>query len=122
MNYELYHNGTDPLRPLIYMWEIHDGDRLIGRYIGKSKNGSTRPVFEYRNNVRKLRAGLPYRKSNPNGYRRVHRAMAAALERGFRLSLTFLCNVPDGESVKLWERRYIHLHDSSGRDGHCLND
>lgn len=121
MNSEPNLNGTDPQLPLIYMWEIHDGVRLVGRYIGKCKNGSKRPNYEYKNNVRKLRAGLPYRKGNPAGYRRIHRAMAAALDKGFRLSLTYLCNVPDGENIDTWEERYIQLHGSRGHEEHCLN-
>lgn len=75
MDFEVIRDGVDDAKPLLYQWEIHDsrtGD-LLARYIGKAVRGSKRPLRHYERNVRRLIAGMAYRKSKPDGFRRLHR-------------------------------------------------
>lgn len=51
----------------IYEWRIEG----VGLYVGKSKDLASR-LREYPNNVRKLLAGEPYRKSKPDKFRLIH--------------------------------------------------
>jgi hypothetical protein len=123
MKFEINDNGRDQTRPLIYRWEIFDASGvLIGCYIGKAKGGAGRPLKRYKRNVARLIAGKPYWPSKPDGYRRVHRALAAATIAGQRIVLSLLANVPEGENINLWERHQIREHDSSGPEPHQLND
>lgn len=61
----------------VYAWEITN----VGTYVGKSVN-LRRRLREYPNNLRKLILGLPYRRGNIDGYRRVHREMVGAVQQG----------------------------------------
>ena len=53
-------------------------------YVGKACDLRSRER-QYRRNVKRLNGGLPYRKANPDGYRKVHRAMAVARELSFTI-------------------------------------
>ncbi|MBU9172931.1 hypothetical protein [Burkholderia gladioli] len=110
MDFEVIRDGVDDAKPLLYQWEIHDsrtGD-LLARYIGKAVRGSKRPLRHYDRNVRRLIAGMAYRKSKPDGFRRVHRALADAVTAGHRITLTLLRNVGPDEDINEAERRAIH--------------
>ena len=85
-----------PDAPLIYRWSV----TLDGRtecYIGKTSRGADRPLSAYARAVTKLMAGQPYRPDAPNGFRRVHRAMAACLQGGgsLHLDLVETASLPD---------------------------
>lgn len=111
---------VDVTAPLIYMWEIHDmSGHLLGRYIGKANGGEKRPTQHYPRNVNKLRQGLPYK--NGKNYRRVHYAMADAVEAGHRISLTYLCNVSDVEDIFKVESQYIKEYGCNADNGIGLN-
>jgi hypothetical protein len=109
---------VDTGKSLVYMWEIKEiGDgSIIGRYIGKSSKGASRPLTHYARNVSNLLTGKPYRKENPNGFRRVHHALANAVKQRSLVELHFLANVSDSEDINEAERRYIEKHDSAGKE------
>ncbi len=115
---------VDTERGLIYMWEIRDTkeDMLLGRYVGKSSKGGGRPLTHYTRNVTNLLAGKPYRKENPDGFRRIHHALADAARRGARITLVFLANIRDGDDINKLEREFIKSVDSSGNEPWQLND
>ena len=81
-------NGVDGSRPLLYLWDV--GGRL---YIGKASRGSKRSLKHYARNVSRLLAGQPYRRGKPNGFRKVHLAMQAAVLQSQRIRLVLLKNV-----------------------------
>ena len=93
--------GVDEARPGIYEWNI-DG---CGTYIGKYTHIS-RPVREYGKNVYNLLNGKAYRRSKPDGYRRIHRELAQAHCEGRRKRLTILENV-DLSRINERERELI---------------
>jgi hypothetical protein len=109
MDFHVIANGVDEAQPLLYQWEIHDTQtgRLLERYIGKAVRGSRRPLRHYERNVRRLLAHLPYRKGKPDGFRRVHRALAQAVAKGDRITLTLLQNVGPDEDINEAERLAI---------------
>lgn len=91
---------VDRMSPLIYMWEIVDTEGVpIYRYVGKSQKGARRPLTHYSRNVRRLLAGKAYRRSKPDGFRYVHRALAYAVTHSFAIRLSFLCNATDIERI-----------------------
>lgn len=88
--------GTAPPHPnpapLLYEWRIYEGEQLTCVYIGKAKNGASRPMKAYPTVVRDLRKsrGLrkishipiaPYFKRNPWGFRWIHHQIEACVER-----------------------------------------
>lgn len=94
--------------PLIYMWEIHTKDGvLVGRYVGKARSGARRPRTHYARNVANLLEGQPYRRGKPQGFRRVHHALAAAVRNECTISLRFLCNVGPCEDIDAFEQWHI---------------
>jgi hypothetical protein len=109
MDFLLLTNGVDETRPLLYQWEVHDArtGESLGRYVGRATAGSHRPRKEYVWAVRRLLAGLPYRKAKPNSFRVVHHALAQAVLRGDRITLTLLRNLAVGEDIKVAERSAI---------------
>lgn len=120
MKYTLPSPGIDVTAPLIYMWEIQDAsDTVVGRYIGKANGGEKRPTQHYTRNVNKLLKGLPYKKGQ--NYRRVHYSLADAVITGHRISLSYLCNVPEGQNIFEVETRYIHQYGCYASDGVGLN-
>ncbi|MEN4902734.1 hypothetical protein [Luteimonas sp. TWI1437] len=93
-------SGVDPARALIYLWEVLDpAGQVVGRYVGKAKNGAQRLRMDYRKNVNNVLAGRPYRLNKPTAFRAIHRTMAEAIQAGHTLRLTLLCNIPVGESI-----------------------
>jgi len=111
----------NPESALIYMWEIRDGDRLVGRYVGKAKGGAKRPLNHYKRNVANIVLGKPYRKGKPDGYRRIHRELAEAERRGYCVTLHFLCNVNSGENINQIEKECIIKQNSRGPEEWQLN-
>ncbi len=79
-------DGVDLNLPGIYEWTIEG----VGTYIGKYTRIS-RPLREYQRNIAKIRLKHPYRPKNPEGFRRIHRALAEA--QGGKVTLTILENV-----------------------------
>ena len=77
-------------RPGIYEWRIEG----FGVYIGQFTRVS-RPRLEYAAAVRRMTASppLPYRRSNPNGFRAIHHALAKAVREGMTVTLTILENL-----------------------------
>jgi hypothetical protein len=121
---EVVADGVDISRELIYRWQIFDGSNaLVGVYIGLAR-ASQGPVRfnRCRNRVRGIQLGLPY-SANPNrDYRKVHYALANALEVGARIVFTYLCNSGPDESLAALESRLIAEHDSYGPAAHQLNE
>jgi hypothetical protein len=77
---------------LLYEWRIYEGDALTCVYIGKAKNGESRPMKTYPTVVRDLRRSrgmskllhLPvtsYFKRNPWGFRWIHHQLESSVER-----------------------------------------
>lgn len=62
---------------------------------------------EYRNNIRKIEAGLPYRKRNPEGFRAVHRELANAKANGSPVEGKVLEFCFRGDGLLLRERYWI---------------
>ncbi|BCK25945.1 hypothetical protein QTU67_003743 [Vibrio cholerae] len=122
MNFDVISQGVNPDKALIYMWEIYDKtDVLVGRYVGKAKNGAKRPLKHYKRNVARLIAGKPYRKSNPNSYRVVHKALADAVDKNYVIKLYFLANINEGEDINQVEQALINQHDCKGSESWQLN-
>ena len=93
--------GFDPIRPGLYIWEIEGAGRYVGRYTHLS-----RPLKEYSRNVHRLRTGVSYRPAKPNGFRRIHRALAAAADEGRAVTLHLVANC-GREELSDRERRMI---------------
>ncbi|MFM0324864.1 hypothetical protein [Caballeronia glebae] len=121
---EIILDGVDISRELIYRWQIFDGSNaLVGVYIGLAR-ASQGPVRfnRYRNRVRGIQLGLPY-SANPNrDYRKVHYALANALEAEAHIVFTYLCNCGPDESLTALESQLIAEHDSYGPAAHQLNE
>ncbi len=88
--------GFDESRPGLYEWRIEGAGSYIGQY-----RWISRPRREYGLNVARLINDMPYRKGNPDGFRRIHRELASALLEGRRIELSFLEN---GERPALNDR------------------
>lgn len=82
------HSGVNTDLPGIYEWHIEGAGSYIGKY-GRVR----RPTREYRRNVVRLLNKKPYRKGNPEGYRRIHLELARAWRDGRRIELIILENV-----------------------------
>jgi hypothetical protein len=122
VRYRLVEHDLDEALPLIYMWEIHSLDgELLGRYVGKAKAGANRPFKHYRRNVLNLLRKKPYRKAKPDGYRRVHHALARAEREGLQVTLQFLCNVGSHENMDEVEQKYIREKNCVGPEPWQLN-
>ncbi len=122
MRFRVLHHEINERRPLIYMWEIRSIEGvLLGRYIGKAKEGSGRPLKHYKQNVANILQGKPYRRGNPTGYRRIHLALAKAEREGLEITLRFLCNVGAEEDINAVEQDHIKLHKSCGDEKWQLN-
>ncbi|MNJ68895.1 hypothetical protein D3C77_651880 [compost metagenome] len=110
-SYDPRPSDVDPSRPLIYLWEIrnHQGE-VIYRDIGRSINGAKRPREDYQRNVENLRRGRPYRPSNQDGFREVHRQLLRADQEGFGIRLYLLQNVTEeeiDEAKQVAKERYL---------------
>lgn len=88
----------------IYPWEIEGA----GRYVGKA----TRPrgrFNEHSNNVRKIAEGRPYRRSKPDEFRRIHRALAQAHIDGRAMTYSVVETCEAGTVLLERERHWIAL-------------
>ncbi|HHX8547069.1 TPA: hypothetical protein ACVO3J_004590, partial [Vibrio alginolyticus] len=122
MEFDVISQGVDSEQALIYMWEIYDNnDVLVGRYVGKAKNGARRPLKHYKRNVERLLKGRPYRKSNPDGYRVVHKVLAEAVDKEQIIKLYFLTNIDDGDDINQVEQAMISKYDCKGSKSWQLN-
>jgi hypothetical protein len=89
-------NGVNLDFPGIYEWYIEG----CGSYIGKYKR-KHRPLKEYARNVQNILNGSYYRRSKPDGFRRIHRELARAHLEGRLIRLIILENV---EPLRINER------------------
>lgn len=123
MKFSYVATDVKPHLALIYMWEIHDENKkLIGRYVGKAKNGASRPLKHYKRNVSRLLKGKPYRKSNPNGFRKIHRALADATQmKGTSITLYLLENISCSSKIDDRERYWIDKKNTLGNESWQLN-
>ncbi|MCP9482717.1 hypothetical protein NNA36_12170 [Shimia sp. CNT1-13L.2] len=87
--------------PGIYSWEIEGRGVYVGKYTRKS-----RPLSEYNKNVRNLLNGKPYRRSKPDGFREIHRALAEAVTLERTIILKLVENCPS-ELLNERERHWI---------------
>ncbi|NOV24743.1 hypothetical protein E5S69_14630 [Cupriavidus necator] len=125
--YAIVNNGVDLSKPLVYRWQIfHADDGPVSNYIGlvyvHPKRTVRKRIAKYESRVRGLQQGKPYSPENPEGYRKVHRALFAAVNAGDRIVLTFLCNNSPEESLSYLESKHIGEHDSCGPLPHQLNE
>jgi hypothetical protein len=88
--------NVDRSKPGIYCWLIDGVESYIGKY-----SDITRPTQHYGRIVKRKFAGGAYRKSNPNGFRRVHIALCCAVQEKREIELRILENV---EPARLQER------------------
>jgi hypothetical protein len=95
--------GVDPYQPGLYLWQIDGVDCYVGKYTRIS-----RPTKHYSRNVQNLRAGKPYRKKNTDGFRRIHRALAIAVEAKKAIRLVILENVLKPRDINAREREVIN--------------
>ena len=94
--------GVDPGQSGIYEWRIE----CLGCYIGQYTH-ALRPRREYGLNVGRILAGRPYRKSNPEGFRKIYRQLAKAVEDCRLITLTLLENQPMKADRNRRERELI---------------
>ncbi|TIN43082.1 MAG: hypothetical protein E5Y10_05455 [Mesorhizobium sp.] len=80
-------DGVDPDLPGIYEWQIEGAGSYIGRY-----THSSRPLDDYARHVRDQLLGGIYKPSNPDGWRRIHRELYAALLDGRNIELILVEN------------------------------
>lgn len=85
--------GVDPLRPLIYLWEVELANGGIYRYVGKASKGDRRPGRHYARKCERYFKGLPYKSQAAPLYREPHWQLADAWLDGRSITLTLLCNV-----------------------------
>ena len=122
MVFEFNHNDIQQHLALIYMWEIFDRkNNLKGVYVGKAKSGSKRPLKHYKRNVNRLINDKPYRKSKPDGYRKVHKALAKAVKNNEIIKLTLLCNISSFENINDIEQNHIKEKTPIGSQSWRLN-
>jgi hypothetical protein len=81
-------DGVDTKKPGIYEWRIAGAGSYIGQY-----RWISRPKTHYGRNLVKLFNRLPYRNRNPEGFRRIHKALAEAHRDGRRIELIIVENV-----------------------------
>lgn len=104
--FELIDDGVDRSKCGIYRWEIAGAGVYIGKF-GRVR----RPLKEYGRNVTRLLNGNPYRRSKPDGFRRVHRELARAYQHRRKITLTLLENC-DPSKIDAREDELIKLHGS----------
>lgn len=123
MRYELIiEDGVDRNKPLIYKWEILGlNGNILGIYIGKATRGARRRIRRYVARVRQIRENKPYSKEDPNGFRKVHRALAKADALGHRIKLFLVCNAADESQLHSLERDHIASQNCKGEEPWQLN-
>ena len=104
--------GVDPGQPGLYEWCIEG----VGCYIGQYTH-ALRPRREYGLNVGRLLAERPYRKGNPEGFRRVHRQLAKAAQDCRSITLTLLENQPVKDDRNHRERELIAQRRAKAAEG-----
>lgn len=119
MIFELITNGCNENLPLIYWWEILNGNECVGSYVGKSKNGSRRPRHRYKRKVNRLLLGEVGHR--PNTFRRIHQTLAKAVQEGYTIRLHYICNVEFCEDINQVERKWIDYYKNRFPTC-CLND
>jgi GIY-YIG catalytic domain len=97
----IHPEGADLAGAGIYLWSVEGHT-----YVGKATCLRSR-LNEYLNNIKKIEAGQPYRRSNPEGFRAVHRHLAQAKARGAILEWKLLEVCPRGEALLMRERHWI---------------
>lgn len=85
----------------IYLWQVGDES-----YVGKASRLSRR-LHQYLRNVDRIETGRPYRRANPDGFRRIHRALHAAKAGNARVMLTILESCERGPCLLDRERHWI---------------
>jgi hypothetical protein len=108
---ELSLGGADPSKPGLYEWRIEGLGVYIGQFTRRSRHRR-----EYRLNVLRLLNGSPYRKTNPDGLRSIHHALATAVSEGKRITLTILENQADKSERNHREQELIRIR---RRDAEC---
>ena len=109
-------NGVCNL-PGIYRWLIDGAPVYVGRFTHAS-----RPLKEYHRNVERLLNGKPYRPRKPDGFRRIHKALAEAVTLERTISIEIVENV-EPELLNIREKFWIeqiepHLR-LNGRENSC---
>lgn len=94
--------GVQTDLPGIYEWRIDNTAVYIGKY-GRIR----RPTKEYARNLARMLNKKPYRKSNEDGFRLIHRELHDAHHRGAKITLTILENVTDPKRRGARERELI---------------
>jgi hypothetical protein len=118
MDFDFLENQVNPKEPLLYRITIGDA-RLF--YVGSS-NSAHRPKTRYKWNVGRMMDGKPYhKKSDPRGYRRIHRELLAASLRKDKIVIELLCNVPK-LTKSTEERKAIQEHRDRHGAAAVLND
>jgi hypothetical protein len=112
---EIIEEGVNPKLPGLYEWRIEG----VGCYIGQYTRVS-RPRRQYERNVLRLLAGLFYRPSDPNGFRRIHRALAEARKARHVVTLTLLENQGTKENRNRRERELIKERQAQAKLGGLL--
>jgi hypothetical protein len=97
----IHDEGADLGGAGIYLWSA-EGQT----YVGKATRLGSR-LKEYLRNIEKIERGKPYRKSNPDGFRAVHRHLAQARAKGAILEWSLLESCPNSEELLFRERHWI---------------
>jgi hypothetical protein len=94
-------DGVDERKPGIYQWTIEG----VGSYIGKYSH-IDRPKKQYGRNVENKINVRPYRRSNEEGFRRIHEALAEAVKKNRKIQLRILQNA-DPVELNACEQAFI---------------
>jgi hypothetical protein len=101
--------GVSPNLPGIYEWRVEGAGSYIGRY-----SYSSRPFGDYARHVRDQFAGGIYKPKQPDGWRRIHRELYAALLDGREIELIFVENCSLDE---LNHRERVHRKERGALNG-----
>ena len=93
---------VDLAGPGVYAWRVNGA--VV--YVGKATKLRSR-LRGYRNNVRKISDGRPYRRGEPEGFRRIHRALAEARMAGHTVVFSVIESCPPGAFLLARERHWI---------------
>ncbi|WP_459190547.1 hypothetical protein [Ralstonia pseudosolanacearum] len=122
-DFKVVMSGLERQQNIIYRWEIFDGLKRVGVYIGLTgQEDHDERIRRYGRRVMGIQRGLPYSPEAPGGYRKVHWALEAALHSERRIVLTLLSGLQPGMTLLQLESQYIREHDSFGPAPHQLNE